>query len=104
MLATIWKYLVASLLAGCASAGIAKATLSTVSASSAMGALIRMVTTSLLFVVLYLTAVILLHGGYAPLYQFTGLLRVMLPSGFFSKPSPDAAVTSVADPNGVLTP
>jgi PST family polysaccharide transporter len=104
VLATIWKYLVASLLAGCASAGIAKAILSTVSASSAKGALIRMVTTTLLFVVLYLTAVILLHGGYAPLNQFTRLLREMLPSGVFRKPSLEAAASCLPDPNGELAP
>jgi O-antigen/teichoic acid export membrane protein len=104
VLATIWKYLVASLLAGCASAAIAKAILSTVSASSAMGALIRMVTISSLFLVLYLTAVILLHGGCAPLYQFILLLRGMLPSGVFSKLSPEVAETRVTDSNGVLTP
>jgi PST family polysaccharide transporter len=104
VLATIWKYLVASLLAGCATAGIAKVILSAVSASSAAGALIRLVATSMLFVVLYLVAVIVLHGGYAPLRQLTGLLREMLPASLFSKLSPDAAATPVIGPDEVVVP
>jgi O-antigen/teichoic acid export membrane protein len=102
VLATIWKYSLASLLAGCVSAGVTRVVLSTVSTSSATGALVRMVVTSFLFVALYLTAVIVLHGGLAPLYQVNALLREMLPAGLSSKPSTKTAVT-VIDPNEVLT-
>jgi PST family polysaccharide transporter len=104
VLAVIWRYFVASLLAGCASAGLAKVILPTVSTTTVMGALIQMVATSFLFVVLYVIAVILLHGGFAPLYQFTALLREMLPSGVFSRLSPDVTESCVTNSNGALVP
>jgi hypothetical protein len=45
----------------------------------AAGALARVVTLSLAFVVLYLAAVVLLHQGLAPLRQAVELLRGMIP-------------------------
>ena len=88
VLAAVWKYVVASLLASCACAGIMQGIPSFVGVPGAVGALARIVTVSLLFGSLYLGAVILLHGGSAPLYQFVGLLRDMVPWGSFSGLSP----------------
>lgn len=77
ILAAIWKYILASLLAACACAAIIRGTPFLASAFGPAGILARIVATSLLFGVLYTGAVILLHGGLAPIYQFAGLLREM---------------------------
>ncbi len=91
--AAVWKYLGASLLAGCASAGVAQQVPRLLAASGLGGALARVITISLLFSVLYLGAVILLHQGCEPLYQAAGLLWEMLPSARFSRPLPALATT-----------
>jgi O-antigen/teichoic acid export membrane protein len=79
ILAVIWKYVLASLLAGCASAAILHEISFLVAAPGIPGALARIGTTSSLFVVLYLGAVIFLHGGPEPLYRVARLLPDMLP-------------------------
>jgi hypothetical protein len=81
-----WKYVAASLLAGCATALIIGRLSSFVAASDSIGAIVRIAKISFLFGVLYVGAVIMLHGGSAPLTQVTGLLREMLPGGKFSRP------------------
>jgi hypothetical protein len=52
--------------------------------SEPVAVLVRIVLTSLLFAALYLSAVILLHRGYAPIPQVAALLREMVPQGWFS--------------------
>jgi len=89
----VWKYVVASALAGCASAGIILGSPSLVVASGWMGPISRIVTSSILFGALYLCAVILLHRGCAPLAQLTSLLRDMVPVGRVSGSSPAVAAT-----------
>ena len=79
-----------------ACAGIMRSIPSIVGVPGAVGALTRIVMITLLFGVLYLGAVILLHRGCAPLYQFVGLLREMLPSGRFSRRSRAVAATADA--------
>src|SRR5208337_3790771 len=86
--AAVWKYIVASLLAGWACPAIFRALPSFVGLPGAAGALVRIMTTSLLFVVLYLAAVILLHRGYSPLYQVARLLADMGLWGRLSTLSP----------------
>ena len=79
VLGAVWRYVLASLLAGCASAGIIHEIRPLVGAPGIPGALARTVVTSLLFLVLYLAAIIMLHGGPDPLYRFARLLPEMLP-------------------------
>lgn len=98
VLAAVWKYLVASLLAGCACAAIIREIPSLLGAAGAVGALARIVTTSLLFATLYLGAIILLHQGCAPLDQMAGLVREMIPWDQFSRPSSDVAAIIGAGP------
>jgi PST family polysaccharide transporter len=83
VLAVVWKYVLASALAGCASAVIIARLPSLAGASGPVGAATRILTISLLFGSMYLGGVILLHRGCAPLYQFAGLLREMVPSDRF---------------------
>ena len=79
ILAVIWKYVLASLLAGGVSAVIIGKLSPLVVAPGILGALARIVTLSLLFSVLYLSAIIFLHGGPDPLYRFARFLPIMLP-------------------------
>ncbi len=97
VLAVVWKFVLASLLAGCASAAIIRELPSFAAATTAGEALIRILTISLMFGALYLGVVILLHGGLAPLYQVMRLLREMIPSGRFSRPAPAVAATRVTE-------
>lgn len=80
VLGVIWKYFLASLVAGCASAAIIRAIPSLVIAPGILGAIARIVTIAVLFSILYLGTVIFLHGGPDPLYRFARLLPDMLPS------------------------
>jgi O-antigen/teichoic acid export membrane protein len=79
MFAVIWKFFVASAVAGCATIVILNTVPSLVMASGASGALLRMVSVSLVFFGLYLGGVIALHQGLKPLSETVGLLRELLP-------------------------
>lgn len=79
IVATVWRFLVASGLAGFASVGIMHFFPSLAVERGWVGALVRVVVTSLLFLILYVLAVILLHGNAAPLRQFARLFGEMLP-------------------------
>jgi PST family polysaccharide transporter len=96
VIAVVWRYILASLLAGglCA-AGIREFGLSLAPANEG-AALARIVTISLSFGVLYLGAVLLLHQGFEPLQQVAGLVIDMVPWRMFSRPSP--AVATVWEP------
>ena len=80
ILATVWKYVVASLIAALSAAAIIRELSSLALAPGIPGVLLRIVTISLLFTALYLTAVIILQGGPHQLYGFAKLALDMLPS------------------------
>jgi len=102
VLAAVWKYFLASLLAGCACAAIIRGIPSAVTASSSLGALVRIVTNSLLFGALYIGAVVLLHRGYAPLRQVARLFPDMVPWRRFLRPAPAVDPTYGSDASGIL--
>jgi O-antigen/teichoic acid export membrane protein len=79
VLAVVWKFAVASLLAAGASIVIIHRISSLMVASGIFGALARIATISVLFLVLYVAAVILLHGGTGPIRSLVRLLPDMLP-------------------------
>jgi PST family polysaccharide transporter len=79
LMAAIWRYAAAALVAGAATAAIIRGWPPLDTPSSAGAALGAITIISALFIVLYLAAVILLHGGLAPLRQLTGLLRELAP-------------------------
>src|SRR5207247_4215535 len=89
VVAAVWKYFLASLLAGCACEVIIRGipSLALAAASGSVGAIARIVTTSFLFGTLYIGGIILLHRGCAPLYQFAGLFREMVSGDRFSRSS-----------------
>ena len=77
IVAAIWRYVAAALLAGIVTTMIALRVPSIAGAPAVVHALGQIVATSVVFAVLYLGAVVALHRGYAPLAHFTGLVRVM---------------------------
>jgi PST family polysaccharide transporter len=79
LIGAFWRYAVASLVAGLATAAIARGTLARPSPVSAVTALESIIIGSSLFVTLYLGTVILLHWGCAPLYQLARVLREIAP-------------------------
>lgn len=79
VVAATWKYVVASLVAGCACAGIVGTFASLAAPSSAVAALEGIILISGMFLVLYLGVVVLLHRGCAPIYRLAGLLKEMIP-------------------------
>jgi PST family polysaccharide transporter len=87
LLGAIWKFIVAALLGGCACFLIVRQFPFLVASPGALGAFYRIVANSVLFGALYLGAVVLLHGGWAPLSQFYGLLREVAPWEKFMKRS-----------------
>jgi len=100
VLAAVWRYIAASLVAGLGCAVIIRLFPLFLVAPGAVGALTRVVTTSLLFVALYLAAVILLHGGLGPLYKVADILPDMIPWGRSPTPSPAVEPVAVAQMKG----
>jgi len=79
ILAVVWKFFVASAVAGCSTAWLVRILVPFANAPGAFGALARLVWTSLLFFTLYLAAVIALHRGFEPIRQARRLVETMLP-------------------------
>jgi len=75
----IWKYVVASLFAGCVSATVIGKIASLLSPSGSLAAL-QVLIGCLTFGALYLGAIVVLYGGYTPLREITDILRDMIPS------------------------
>lgn len=99
VIAAVWKYLLASLLAGGASSEIIRAFPSFGATSELVGAVRHVVVISMLFGTFYVIAVILLHRGLGPFYQVASILREMVPRGRFPWSSTAVCVsgaTSVA--------
>src|SRR5207249_3670253 len=89
----IWKYVLASLLASCASALIGQQIPSLLLVSASLNAVVRIVMISGVFTIFYLAAVILLHRGWEPLHQFAAILSTMLPFAFArSSPAKASAI------------
>lgn len=76
----MWRYAVASLLAGCATAALVRNTPLWGTPPSAKAALAGILTLSGLFLMLYLSIVIALHRGCAPVRQLARLLRELSPT------------------------
>jgi len=77
--AVIWKFFAASVGAGVGTALIIRAMPLFATASGAPGALVRMVSLSLIFFGLYFGGIIALHQGLRPLSDTVSLLRDLLP-------------------------
>lgn len=80
IVAVIWKFFLASILAGGATYIIIRAVLPFSIGGGASIALSRMVAGSFAFCILYLACVSALHKGFEPLKETFGLLRDLLPN------------------------
>ncbi len=91
ILAVIWRFFVASIAAGLGTTLITRSSPFFVSADSASGALLRMVSVSLVFFGLYLLGVITIFGGVKPLSEILRLFRDLLPDRFIRPTDPAPA-------------
>jgi PST family polysaccharide transporter len=80
LVAAVWKYAVAALVAGIATTALIRGTPFWGTPSGANAALAAIIIVSALFVTLYLGVVILLHWGWAPLRQLASLLQDLAPA------------------------
>ncbi len=87
LIAAVWRYIAASLLAGLATAAIIRGTAISASPAGAGAALEAMIIISALFVTLYVGTVILVHWGLAPLHQLASLLRELAPIRSATRPA-----------------
>jgi O-antigen/teichoic acid export membrane protein len=79
VVATVWKFFVASAAAGCSTALLIHVMPPFAATSGALGAFARLVSVSLIFFALYLGAVIALHRGLGPINQTVRLLHDLRP-------------------------
>ena len=81
VLSVIWKFFLASALAGCATRWMVQSMIHFTATFGAPIALVRIVAVSALYFGLYLGLVIILHWGLKPIKDTIGLLRELLPGG-----------------------
>jgi PST family polysaccharide transporter len=79
LVAVVWKFLVASVVAGCSTAWIIHVLSGFAARPDALGAFVRLLSTSLIFFALYLGMVVALHRGLEPLRQVARLVGDLLP-------------------------
>jgi PST family polysaccharide transporter len=79
IVAVVWRYIGASLLAGVTCNLIFSRVVSLTEAQSALGAVERIAVISISFAGFYIGAVLILYRGLSPLRRLTGLLREMVP-------------------------
>lgn len=80
VISTVWKYVLAAVLAAGLSLLAARVLPSIAAMSGSLGAFLRIVESSILFGTFYVAGVVLLHGGWAPLTLVGKLFREMLAS------------------------
>jgi O-antigen/teichoic acid export membrane protein len=91
--AVIWKFFVASAMAGCGTVLIIKAMPRFAATFGHPSAFVRMVSVSLVFFGLYFVGVIALYRGLRPLSETVTLLRDLLPESMVRRTLPAAADT-----------
>jgi O-antigen/teichoic acid export membrane protein len=92
VLRVVWKYMVASALAGVATQLIVQKIPFFATTASTLAAFEHIVLVSLLFSVLYLVAVVALYGGTGPIRQLVGLAQEALPGRRAVRVTPACAV------------
>jgi O-antigen/teichoic acid export membrane protein len=89
LVAAVWRYAAAALLAGFATAAIFRGTRFWASPVGRGPALEASVIISSALVALYLGTAVLLHGGFGPLRQIASLLRELAPTRIAMRPPPE---------------
>jgi O-antigen/teichoic acid export membrane protein len=103
VLAAVWRYTLASLVAGGASAMLMRSLKPLSAAPGAGPALARIVIVSLVFLILYLCSVVLLYGGLLPLRELAGLWSAMAPAGKFPDAPPSAETCETSAPGALIS-
>ena len=90
ILSVVWRYVCAALVSGCVTALAIRKISFVATAPGAVGAWIRVTAMSSVLATFYLTAVVLLHGGFKPISDLGQLIRGMLPwnGSFRETPTP----------------
>ena len=101
VLSATWRYIGASLVAVAATIPIAGRMHWMAALSGTSGAALRIAVVSFIAAFFYLGAVVVLHGGFAPIFQIIGLLREMARPG---RPVADAARPSGQDEESAVVP
>lgn len=78
LLSTVWRYVIAALVAGTLTALMVRRIPYLLSATGLSGAMLRIVCVSLLLSGMYLAAVALLHGSFDSIFQVTLILQEMI--------------------------
>ena len=94
LISAVWKYALASLLSASACTALTSRFIPSPARLSAAMAVEHMAVRSGLFLTVYLSAVILLHGGCAPLRQLANLLRELSPKARPTWPAPAGVAPS----------
>jgi O-antigen/teichoic acid export membrane protein len=103
MLAVVWRFFAASVLASGVTALMLTA-MHSGPALSTSGALVRIISVSVVFFSLYLGGIVALHQGLKPLSETAGLIRELLPDCIFKRTSSAAAIDAeLSDANPVWT-
>jgi O-antigen/teichoic acid export membrane protein len=103
ILSVVWKYVLASVLAGGAAEGILHLIHTPSDAPTNLFAFTRIVLVSLGVLVLYLVMVIVLHRGAAPLYQLKRIVYEMIPRAGSSAAGSGLSAAKGEDRDEVLT-
>jgi O-antigen/teichoic acid export membrane protein len=93
VMSSISKFFLASAVAGVATFFVFKTIPYFVAAEGIAGAFLRMTSTSVLFVSLYIVGVVVLHKGLGPLNETAGLIRELLPDRISRRKSATAGGT-----------
>ena len=94
LISAVWKYALASLVSAAACAALTSRFIPSPAKLSVAAAVEHMAVASGLFLTMYLSAVILLHRGCAPLRQLVNLLRELAPKGRPAWPAPAGVAPS----------
>lgn len=103
VIAAVWKYVLASILAALACTWMHSPLVSLVPSEGIEGAFMRMVVISSVFAVLYVGAVTVFFRGFEPIYQLVRLLPDMVPAGWRSRVSRMVSVAGGAGMKPILS-
>jgi len=104
VLGVVWKFFVASVLAGCGAAWLIHLVPLFGATPGASGALARLVSVSLVFLALYLGAVVALHRGLQPIRQAARLVEDLLPKRAARQPDSVDPTAAAAGSSGASVP
>ena len=97
LISAVWRYAAAALVAGSATFAMIRGAPVSQMPSSTSAALGAIIIISMLFVALYLSAVIVFHGGLAPLRDLASLRRELAPLRNDARPAGEAVEESIND-------